>query len=77
LVHVPLGVNVDRAIFGTMVDFIAMVHAVQWSQCVWASASPTTFVRRSTSLVGLRRSLVESSRVCVVWGFSVAFVPIL
>jgi hypothetical protein len=28
LVHFLLGVDVDRAIFGTMVGFIAMVHAV-------------------------------------------------
>jgi hypothetical protein len=28
LVHFPLGVDVDRAIFGTMIGFIAMVHAV-------------------------------------------------
>jgi hypothetical protein len=77
LVHLSLGVDVDRAVFGMMVSFITTVHAVQGSRCVWALALPTTSVRSSTSLVALGRSLVESSRVCVVQGFSVAFVPVL
>jgi hypothetical protein len=63
LVHLPLCVDVDRAVFGAMVDFIAMVHVVQGSRRVWASASAMTSVRSSTSLVPLGRSLVESSGV--------------
>jgi hypothetical protein len=31
LVHFPFGVDVDGAIFGFVVDFIAMVHVVQGS----------------------------------------------
>jgi hypothetical protein len=27
-VHIPFGVDVDRAIFGMMIGFVAMVHAV-------------------------------------------------
>jgi hypothetical protein len=65
LVHLALGVDVDRAVFGAMVGFIAIVHEVQGSRCVWASASPTTSVRSSTSLDALGRSLVESSKVLV------------
>jgi hypothetical protein len=72
-----VGVNVESAVFGTTVSFIAMVHAIQGSQCVWASASPMTTVRSSTSLDALGRSLVESSKVCVVRGCSVAFVPVI
>jgi hypothetical protein len=44
LVHLPLGVDVDRAVFGAMVGFIAMVHIVQGSQCLWALASPTSSI---------------------------------
>jgi hypothetical protein len=77
LVHFPLGVDVDRAVFGTMIGFIAMVHAVHGSWCVWASASPVTFIRSSTSPVALGRSMIERSRVYVVQGCSVAIVLVL
>jgi hypothetical protein len=63
LVHLPLGVDVDRAVFSVMVGIITMVHAVQVSQCVWASVPPTTSVGSSTSLAALGKSLVKSSRV--------------
>jgi hypothetical protein len=63
LVHLPLGVDVDRAVFSVMVGIIAMVHAVQVSRCVWASVLPTTSVGSSTSLAALGKSLVKSSRV--------------
>jgi hypothetical protein len=63
LVHLLLGVDVDRVVFGAMVGFIAIVYAIQRSQRVWASASSTTSVLSSTSLVALGRSLVEGSGV--------------
>jgi hypothetical protein len=63
LIHLPLGVDVDRAVFGTMVSFFAMVHAVQGSRCVWASALPTTSARSSTSLVAWGGGVVLWSRV--------------
>jgi hypothetical protein len=34
LVHFPFGADVDGAIFGFVVNFIAMVHAVQGSWCI-------------------------------------------
>jgi hypothetical protein len=40
LVYFPFGVDVDGAIFGAMVGFVAMVHAEQRSRCLLASASP-------------------------------------
>jgi hypothetical protein len=63
LVHLPLGVDVDRAVFSVTVGIIAMLHAVQVSQCVWASAPLVTSVGSSTSLAALGKSLVKSSRV--------------
>jgi hypothetical protein len=77
LIHFLLGVDVDRVVFGMVVSFMAMVHAEHGSQCVWALALPTTSVRSSTSLDALGRSLIESSRVSVVRGCSVAFVLVL
>jgi hypothetical protein len=63
LVHFVLGVDVDRAVFGAMIGFTAMVYAVQRSCRVWSSASPATFVRSYTPLVALGRPLAESSGV--------------
>jgi hypothetical protein len=63
LVHFVLGVDVDRAVFGAMVGFIAVVHAVQRSWHVWSSTSPTTSVQGCPPLVALGRPLVESSGV--------------
>jgi hypothetical protein len=50
LVHFLFGVDVDGAIFGFVVGFVAMVHVVEGSWCIQASAAPMTSVRSSTSL---------------------------
>jgi hypothetical protein len=47
LVQFQFGVNVDRAIFGFVVGFVAMVHAVEGSWCIRASTAPTASVRSS------------------------------
>jgi membrane associated rhomboid family serine protease len=77
LVHFRFGVDVDGAIFGFVISFIAMVYAVQGSWCIWASAMPTASVRRFASLASLQRPLVKSSRICLLWRSSVIFVPAL
>jgi hypothetical protein len=74
LFHFLFGVDVDMAVFGTMIGFIAMVHAEQGSRCVCASAPPTASVQSSASLVALVRPLVDSSGVCLLWRSSVIFV---
>jgi hypothetical protein len=50
LVHFPFGVDVDG---GAMVGFVIVIHAVQRSRCVWASASPLAAVQSSAPLVVL------------------------
>jgi hypothetical protein len=45
--------KIDGAIFCVMVGFIAMIHAVWWFHCVWASAAPQAMVQSSASLVVL------------------------
>jgi hypothetical protein len=37
LVHFPFGVDVDGAIIGFVMSFVAMVRAVQGSRCIQAS----------------------------------------
>jgi hypothetical protein len=63
LVHFPFGVDVDGAIFGFVVSFVAMVHAVHGSWCIQALATPMASIQSSASLTGLWRPLVKSSRI--------------
>jgi hypothetical protein len=73
LVQFRFGVNVDGAIFGFVVGFVAMVHVVEGSWCIWASTAPTASVPSSASLAALWRPLVKRSRNCLLWRSSIIF----
>jgi hypothetical protein len=50
LVHFPLGFKENGAIFGAMVGFTIVVHAVRAFHCVWASAATAATIWSSASL---------------------------
>jgi hypothetical protein len=53
-------------VFGAVVSFIVMVHAVRRFDCVRASASTAATTPCTASLGVLIESLVEGPRVCLL-----------
>jgi hypothetical protein len=63
LLHFLLGFKENGAIFGAVVGFTPVVHAVWGFHCVWASAMIAAMIWSSAPLVVLGGSLAEGSSV--------------
>jgi hypothetical protein len=72
LLHFSFRLKKNGAIFGAVVLFAAMVHAVQRFECVRVSA----VISCSASLAALHESLVRISQIPFLWKCSKILLPI-
>jgi hypothetical protein len=77
LLHFPLGFEENGAIFGAMVGFTSVVHAVLGFHGVWASVMTAAMIWGSASLGVWRGSLIEGSWVSFLWRWSKNFLLVL
>jgi hypothetical protein len=76
LLHFSFLLEENGAIFGAIVDFATMVHAVRRFERVRASVVTSTTIWCSASLSVLRESLIRSSQVSFLPGCSEILLPI-
>jgi hypothetical protein len=77
LLHFPLGFKENGAIFGAVVGFTFVVHALRGFHCVWASATTAATIWGSSSLVVCGGSLIEGPWVSFLWRLSKILLPVL
>jgi hypothetical protein len=77
LLHFPLGFEEDGAIFGAMVGFTYVVHAVQDFCGVWALAMTAATIWGSASLGVWRGSSIEGPWVSFRQRWSKILLPVL